>query len=357
MLRKKIIQKRTFGFSVDERESQEVINQAIHLLENLLNCKTTNMENVYRYSQENLVGSSAKTPIERFQDNESLDISESIKEISFKSHDKQKLKSTLDRNMTTKIIETKFEDSEHSKNSLGEEIEYNREEEIQRKIKELNQKEFTFKKLNNHKNSLTNLTINRAELDNIIEEEAKQESKVRVRNFSNKKSLRSFKHYNKDQILLKKEELFSNFDKINDRNKGVSFYKDTNFKEKSIHTVSLKEKKVPDLNDLSKIKDFNFKNIKYHKGDWVDALDNQNIWQEAQVISVESDRIKIHFNGTDQENDQWIPLVSQRIGLFRSHTTDIEGSYFLSPVPSKKVQMKLEQQARDCKSNNGINFL
>jgi hypothetical protein len=336
---------------VDENESSEVLTQAVHVLENLMGCKRNNLDTVYKYSQENLMEERQKLQNERFQDNESIDISESIKEISFKSLEKQKLKNTLERNLTTKIIETKLEDSEHSRNSLGEEIEYDREEEIQRKIKELNQNETSFKKLNHHKNSLTNLAINRNELNNIIEEEEKRVENTRARNFSNKKSLRSFKQYSKPHIGIQNKHLLKNLDQLEDRPKGISLNQKGVYKNKSLESVSVKE---PKLKDHNKIKDFDLKKVKYRVGEWVDALDTQNIWQEAQISKVEEGRVKVHFNEGNPENDKWIPLMSKRIGLFRSHTTGMEGSYFLSPVPSKKVQMRLANISKTPGKGKGI---
>ena len=56
-------------------------------------------------------------------------------------------------------------------------------------------------------------------------------------------------------------------------------------------------------------------------------------WLEAQVIETSPDKIKVHYNGWAERWDEWIPIASDRIRLFRSRTIQNPSTPFLSPYP------------------------
>jgi hypothetical protein len=322
LLRKKIIQKRTFGFSVDEKESKEVVSQALEVVKSLLECRKGNLD------EPNLRQEWAN---ERGQDNESIDISESIQSMEYGKRGQLNRKEL-------RTEDNHFDRSETSKNSLGEEIRYDLDDEIQKKLK--NKNNLTFKKNNYHKNSFTNLRIEKREIL-----ELKRQGTVKEKDAEesvNKKSLRSLKQdieekewntQNKNQSTLRRQTKKNYINKVK------------KFDNESIPSVSLKMEKK----DWEKAegKEFDLIRIKYKKGQWVDVLDNQNIWQEAQIIKISKEKVFIHLNGTSDESDFWLSRSSPKLALFRTHTTDTEGSYFLSPVPNKKVKICLKKKTKE----------
>ena len=72
------------------------------------------------------------------------------------------------------------------------------------------------------------------------------------------------------------------------------------------------------------------------KGQWVDVKDTINEWLEAQVIDVKDNKAFIHYNGWGNRWDEWINMDSDRIQIFRSHTTQNTLFNYLSPFPSTK---------------------
>ena len=292
LLRKKIIQKRTFGFSVDQEESKEVVQQALLLIKNLLKCKTTHFEQFFKYSQDHLL----EKPNTRCQDDQSLDISESIKEMSFQSLKKaRKFGGGVQENIYPNL----------EQDSLGEQI-YTREGQIQK-----NQISSTLKKtkkLSQHKNSFPNLMVYKA--SDVHEKKHGINTET-----SKKKSLRSIKMQKQESSELEENCGFKTLQR------GTSLHKQE-FGQESLKT---RPPSVP-----SKIRDFDLNQLNFEIGEWVDVLDSQNIWQEAQVIKQEEEKVKVHFNGAGDENDEWISLKSKRVHLFRTHTTCL---LYTSPSP------------------------
>ena len=321
LLRKKIIQKRTFGFSVDEAESKEVVRQAVLAVENLLKCADL------RKKEERTQMRRAGTG--RAQDNESMDISESIQSVEHRRGGKW--------GQPVERGEPQFEKSEMSRNSLGEEIRFDLDKEIQAKLRK-KKGQSTFQKLNYHKNSFTNLRIDQRESGLGLHQATGAETPDSQQT-SNKQSLRSFGRENE----LSKRRL----SRAGTNHKGglgrpvqeASLGRTNGFENGSLRTVSLQVEKGQ--GGESQSEDFDLGQVEYKEGQWVDVLDSQNIWQEAQIVAVNGQQVRVHYNGTSDEMDQWLPVLNRRIALFRSHTTDSEGSYFLSPVPNKKVKMSL----------------
>ena len=42
-------------------------------------------------------------------------------------------------------------------------------------------------------------------------------------------------------------------------------------------------------------------------------MDTVNKWLNAEIISIESDAVKVHFSGWSQKFEQWIPKDSPRL--------------------------------------------
>jgi hypothetical protein len=66
-------------------------------------------------------------------------------------------------------------------------------------------------------------------------------------------------------------------------------------------------------------------------------------------VDIVEKKICVHLNGTNSE--EWISKTSRKIALFRTHTTDCEGSYFLSPVPGKRVKVRLKSKEEELTEN------
>eukprot|EP00826_Nyctotherus_ovalis_P001121 TRINITY_DN1013_c0_g1_i5.p1 TRINITY_DN1013_c0_g1~~TRINITY_DN1013_c0_g1_i5.p1 ORF type:complete len:194 (+),score=25.88 TRINITY_DN1013_c0_g1_i5:488-1069(+) len=68
-------------------------------------------------------------------------------------------------------------------------------------------------------------------------------------------------------------------------------------------------------------------------GQWVDVKDTEGDWLEAQVIDTRLREVKIHYNEWTNNWDEWLPLDSDRIAIFRSHTIQHPKAFFQSPFP------------------------
>ena len=78
------------------------------------------------------------------------------------------------------------------------------------------------------------------------------------------------------------------------------------------------------------------KQISFQLGQWVDVLDQFMQWSEAQIISFgDDDRALVHFIGHSSNLDEWIPLSSPRLALYRTHTIQSPFNKFYSPFPNK----------------------
>ena len=88
--------------------------------------------------------------------------------------------------------------------------------------------------------------------------------------------------------------------------------------------------------DVKYVKGVNENDSDNTKGQWVDVKDTINEWLEAQVIDVKDNKAFIHYNGWGNRWDEWINMDSDRIQIFRSHTTQNTLFNYLSPFPSTK---------------------
>lgn len=68
-------------------------------------------------------------------------------------------------------------------------------------------------------------------------------------------------------------------------------------------------------------------------GQWVDAKDTEGDWLEAQVTETRPGEVKIHYNEWTSNWDEWLPLGSNRLAVFRSHTVQHPKAAFQSPCP------------------------
>ncbi|CAD8052057.1 unnamed protein product [Paramecium sonneborni] len=71
------------------------------------------------------------------------------------------------------------------------------------------------------------------------------------------------------------------------------------------------------------------------------------IYLEAQVQSVEQNRIFIHYNGWGNRWDEWIDIQSPRIAIFRTYTVGSINQEFLSPNPVSDPDCEVEKQEID----------
>ncbi len=69
-------------------------------------------------------------------------------------------------------------------------------------------------------------------------------------------------------------------------------------------------------------------------GQWLDVRDTVGEWLEAQVVSSEVDRVRVHYNDWGARWDEWIPISSGRLASFRTHTVQSPNAPFFSPFPA-----------------------
>ena len=79
---------------------------------------------------------------------------------------------------------------------------------------------------------------------------------------------------------------------------------------------------------------FNFHNITYEVGQWVDVKDTIDQWLEAHIVNIRPNQICVHYNGWGNQWDEWIDNTSPRVAIFRTHTLQYPASRYLCPTPN-----------------------
>lgn len=49
-------------------------------------------------------------------------------------------------------------------------------------------------------------------------------------------------------------------------------------------------------------------------GDWLDARDNDGNWCAAQVVNIEGESLRVHFQGSHSRFDEDLRLESSKVG-------------------------------------------
>ena len=102
------------------------------------------------------------------------------------------------------------------------------------------------------------------------------------------------------------------------------------------YVKGVNENDSDNTNNNLKLEFLDHKKRRLIKGQWIDVKDTINEWLEAQVIDVKDNKAFIHYNGWGNRWDEWINMDSDRIQIFRSHTTQNTLFNYLSPFPSTK---------------------
>jgi hypothetical protein len=78
---------------------------------------------------------------------------------------------------------------------------------------------------------------------------------------------------------------------------------------------------------------FSSETLRFAKGQWLDVQDPEGEWLEGRALDVLEHKVLVHYHGFSSLWDEWLPLGSTRLAVFRSHTVQPLDSAFLSPMP------------------------
>ena len=62
---------------------------------------------------------------------------------------------------------------------------------------------------------------------------------------------------------------------------------------------------------------------------------------EGQIITIQNDKLLIHYNSRPSTWDEWIDLQSPRISMFRTNTLQSPYNKFFSPSPNTRPESNL----------------
>jgi len=95
---------------------------------------------------------------------------------------------------------------------------------------------------------------------------------------------------------------------------------------------------------------------KYQLNQWIDVKNSNGDWLEGQIIEIFSDKVKIHYNGRDDNLDEFFDIDSDRIKLFRSETIQHPSALFSSPFPELQPKNSLTENSEKFDENLILNY-
>ena len=77
---------------------------------------------------------------------------------------------------------------------------------------------------------------------------------------------------------------------------------------------------------------------KFKIGQWIDIKDANDNWIEGQILSIQGDKVNVHYLGFSSNMNEWINIKSDRLAIFRTYTSQDLTSKYLSCYPNKKEE-------------------
>ena len=77
---------------------------------------------------------------------------------------------------------------------------------------------------------------------------------------------------------------------------------------------------------------------KFKIGQWIDIKDANDNWIEGQIISIQDNKVNVHYLGLSRNMNEWINIKSDRLAIFRTYTSQDITSKYLSCYPNKKEE-------------------
>jgi hypothetical protein len=113
--------------------------------------------------------------------------------------------------------------------------------------------------------------------------------------------------------------------------------------KQNINNVKTIIKNVSILNadNSNSLKGLFYNKNDYKIGQWVDVKDTLNQWLEAQIINIRGNECQVHYNGWGNTWNEWVPMDSDRIALFRTQTLQMPYSKYYSPFPNNLANNNL----------------
>ena len=85
-------------------------------------------------------------------------------------------------------------------------------------------------------------------------------------------------------------------------------------------------------------------------GQWIDIKDANDNWIEGQILSIQDNKVNVHYLGLSRNMNEWINIKSDRLAIFRTYTSQDITSKYLSCYPNKKEEF-------NDNSNNNISSI
>ena len=73
-------------------------------------------------------------------------------------------------------------------------------------------------------------------------------------------------------------------------------------------------------------------------GQWIDIKDANDNWIEGQILSIQDNKVNVHYLGLSRNMNEWINIKSDRLAIFRTYTSQDITSKYLSCYPNKKEE-------------------
>ena len=77
---------------------------------------------------------------------------------------------------------------------------------------------------------------------------------------------------------------------------------------------------------------------KFKIGQWIDIKDANDNWIEGQILSIQDNKVNVHYLGLSRNMNEWINIKSDRLAIFRTYTSQDITSKYLSCYPNKKEE-------------------
>mmetsp|Transcript_36145 Transcript_36145/g.41158 ORF Transcript_36145/g.41158 Transcript_36145/m.41158 type:complete len:670 (+) Transcript_36145:136-2145(+) len=90
----------------------------------------------------------------------------------------------------------------------------------------------------------------------------------------------------------------------------------------------------------------------FQVGQWLDAKDTVGDWLEAQITKISDRRCYIHYNGWPNRWDEWIEMGSDRLAVFRTHTSQNSRATLHVPMTQTTADADLERNPARSRAEN-----
>lgn len=188
----------------------------------------------------------------------------------------------------------------------------------------------------NHRNFLDMLLGSIPSLSNSISNRQSDNANYLTNLFSNTfnnlhiipesfKSLEQRNNFNKVEHIEVIKQNINNMNEIIKATVNLS----TNSNTKQLFNTNL-------LNGTNPMNPNNKKYYSFKIGQWIDAQDTLEQWLEAQILDIKDNKAYIHYSGWQNDWNEWLPLESPRLALFRTYTLQSPFVKYNSSFPNSK---------------------